>query len=97
MRRTDAQSAAVPIKMSYFNGRVVLLYHFSWAPVSTGPTRENWLAPSVTVRSVSVPAPPGAALSARFPLQPARADTASARIRAMEKEFRKAFFPGSSS
>ena len=25
MRRTDAQSAAVPIKISYFNGRVVLL------------------------------------------------------------------------
>ena len=55
------------------------------------------MVPSVTVRSVSVPAPPGAALSARFPLQPARADIASARIRAMEKEFRKAFFPGSSS
>ena len=25
MRRTDAQSAAVPIKISYFNGRVVLV------------------------------------------------------------------------
>ena len=27
MRRTDAQSAAVPIKISYFNGRVVLQLH----------------------------------------------------------------------
>ena len=32
MRRTDAQSAAVPIKISYFNGRVVL--HGSAAPAT---------------------------------------------------------------